>query len=227
MKKLQVLAGFLMIAYGSLAFGQGSAWTAPTLPAAGGSGTNATGGTNWTTGSSMILGDEFRDLSTTATVTYLGIYAGNDTTYKAGENVSLYDAKGNLLTNVVVLKGDSPANGYYWDKVNTPVQLTNGADYIVAVQVGANGWGYGPIGSINSWDLFINSFNLNSNMSTAFPTNLGPTGVQYYGANVWIGPMTTTSVPEGGASWFYLLVAAATCVGAVFFTPRTRLVTRA
>jgi hypothetical protein len=226
MKKLQVLAGFLMIAYGSLAFGQ-AAWTAPTLPATGGGGTNAGGGTNWTTGAPIVLGDEFRDLSANATVTYLGIYAGNDTSYTGPEKVQLYDASGNLLTSIVVFKGDSPANGFYWEKVTTPVQLTKGSDYIVAVQVGTNGWGYGPIGSINSWDVFDNSFNNLNSPTSAFPKNLGPTGVQYYGANVWVGPMATTSVPEGGASWLYLLVAAATCLGAFFFTSRTRLVTRA
>jgi hypothetical protein len=217
MKKLLFIGVFVVIGFTSTALGQGYAWTAPT------SGLT----TNSAAGTPIVLGDVFKDLAPAnqAPVTYLGIYAGNNASYAGPETVSLWGSTGTLLTSIVVFKGDSPANGYYWDKVTAPVQLTNGATYTVAVQVNQNGWGYGPIAT-NNWSLFLNAFN-NPTSGTVFPTattGQAGTGMEYYGANVWLGNFP--AVPEGGASWPYLLVAGTACLGAFFVTFRSRLSAR-
>jgi len=223
-RALLVAAVFLMTLYASTAFAQGYAWTAPTLPATGGGGSNPLGGTNWAAGTPVILGDVFTDLSTTGPVTYLGIYAGNTASYAGPETVSLFDANGNQLTSIVVFKSDPLVNGYYWAQVVTPVPLTKGATYTVADQVNANGWGYGPVSTAN-WAAFkYNDYNYTA-APVAFPsatTGIGGSGPEYYGANVWVGPLTVPSVPEGGASWLYLLLAGATTLGAIFFRSRNR-----
>jgi hypothetical protein len=227
MKKfLPAVAVFLAIGYASTAFGQGYAWTAPTLTAGGGSGVSITGGTNWAAGTPVILGDVFKDLSTTGPVTYLGIYAGNNATYAGPETVSLFDANGNQLTSIVVFNTDPLVNGYYWAQVVTPVPLTVGATYTVADQVNANGWGYGPVSTPN-WAAFLyNDYNY-TNAPVAFPSTISGSGPEYYGANVWVGRLTVPTVPEGGASFLYLLLAGGVCFGAMFLTSCNGLGSRA
>lgn len=221
MKKFLVITGCILIGCASEALGQGYAWTAPAA-------SDVT--TNYGAGTPIVLGDAFVDtFNTPGPVTYLGIYAGN-TVAAGGEKVSLFDSNGNLLTSIVVFNNDPVVNGYYWAQVVTlaganPVTLTKGAKYTVAVQVGNNGWGYGPIpNTLNSWATFSIS---DYNYTNAFPTpatsnGLTITAPAFYGANVWLGPMTVPTVAEGGTLWLYLLLAGIACLGAVWFSSRTR-----
>jgi len=170
--------------------------------------------TPWGAGSAVNLGDEFTS-NITGTVTALGIYAGNGSSF-APETVGLYDAAGNLLASATVTDTDPIVDGYYWASASASVVASQ--SYTVVDQTAGNAWGYLPP-PVDHWATYTGSDYLYGS-TLADPSPLSTYNEDaYYGGNV--------AVPEGGSLWLYLILAPATCLGAVFFTSRNRLAARA
>jgi hypothetical protein len=145
--------------------------------------------TNWNA-SQVNLGDVFTS-NVDGTVVALGIYDGNNDSYRNPETVGLYDVNGKLLTFTTVTDTDPLADGYYWASTS-PVSVTEGAVYTVVDYTNGNGWGYGPA-PIDHWATFsYNDYNYAGTL--AFTTNTGGSGPAYYGGNVELG--TPPPVPE-------------------------------
>ena len=174
------------------------AWTAGTV-----------GATNWNA-SQVDLGDEFTS-NITGTVDALGIYAGNNASYVNPETVGLYNSSGTLLTSVVVTDTDLLSNGYYWAAPLTPASVVAGQDYTVVDYTNGNGWAYGTVN--NNWA----TFNYDD---YAYTNGLVYTSTQHGSGPAYLGP--NVSVPEGGATLLYLLLAGGACFGAMFLVPRNR-----
>jgi len=166
--------------------------------------------------SNADLGDEFTS-TVSATVTGLGIWAGNDTiggvfiSPTEDETVALYDSNGDLLASATVTGADPLVDGYYWSTDLTgSASVVAGDVYTVAVNPYSNTWAYGSVVPINNWATFI------TNTSGPYggggipvdPTTLGPFGdnnVAYYGGNVEIGNgVSPVASPEPGTSTLML-----------------------
>ena len=167
--------------------------------------------TPWGAGSPVNLGDEFTS-TVTATVTELGIYAGNGSSF-APETVGLYNAAGTLLTSATVYDTDPISDDYYWASTS-PALVVAGQSYTVVDQTNGNAWGYLPP-PIDNWATFTGSDYLyTGTLADPSPTSTYDEDA-YYGGNV--------AVPEGGAALLYLLLAGAACFGAMAFGSRNRL----
>jgi hypothetical protein len=134
-------------------------------------------------GIALNLGDVFV-ANASETVTALGIYA--ELPYTTWEDVGLYDAAGNLLTDVNINQEVDPlVDGYYWCVAN-PVQLYAGDTYTVVIF--SNGSetaaGYNDTAPGGGWATFLYS-DYNTNTSLSFTTATpGMEGSVYYDANI-------------------------------------------
>jgi hypothetical protein len=158
--------------------------------------------TPWGAGDPVNLGDIFTS-TVTATVTKLGIYAGNGSSF-APETVGLYNAAGTLLTFTTVTDNDPIYDDYYWAPTS-PAQVVAGQSYTVVDQTGDNAWGYLPP-PVDHWATFTGS----DYLYTGTLTDPSPASTYYedayYGGNA--------AIPEGGYGLLYLLLAAAVMLSA-------------
>ncbi|MGD0347368.1 MAG: PEP-CTERM sorting domain-containing protein [Terracidiphilus sp.] len=153
------------------------AWTAP------GSGitTNALNG-EWNLGIEFVA-------NSNETVSALGIYAGN--IYNTWEEVTLYDASGNVLTDTSInLSTAWLYDGYYWSPAGA--QLIAGDTYYVVDFTNGNdtgaGSGYGPDPMTSSWATFVGEVSDNNGIPDLPAGNTTTDGPAFYGPNVLDAP---------------------------------------
>jgi hypothetical protein len=222
MKKLSVLAALFVLASGLQAYSQVVV-------------SDGTSQGNQAFGGNLDL---IFVVNSPITVTYLGVFDNGSSTIAAGTNIDVgllyYGPLAGSPVNTVVTSAVFNSSGTYTDVGNdafqaiTPVTLLPGRYNLDAVGFNASDLNTSTAATLNTLSgalTFVGSYNggaYDTSSSLDYPDSGSAAPAYVYNAGTFaIGSLSST-VPEGGASWLYLLPAGAACFGAMFFFRRNR-----